>query len=170
MSDALQTTNEIEVTEAPLVSKRHVLMDKLTTKITLYSGVMPLSMIFEAMVEEVVDDQLNSKWYATLHLTGIGSAQNVFMSNTVQIQPGVVTPVTFPPTSFAVGSSGYGLQSIGTGPASTSVTAMVKLTLPTPPNTDPTLTILNTTVDAQWVIGAIDILITDPPVIMEIKA
>ncbi len=172
MSDALQTSTvemELDVSVKPSVTvgKRSVYMDKLTNKITLYSGVMPFTMTIEAMVEEVQDINMNTRWYATLHLTGFGTTQNVFASNTVEIVPNVPTPVVFPPASQAVGASSYGLAAIGSVPTVSSVTAMLKLTL-SPTTGDLELQILNTTIDAQWVIGAIDILITDPPIIMDI--
>ncbi len=173
MSDALQTsTAESEVitvdAEPTPIITRGLPMDKLTSKITLFSGVVPLTMTIEAMVEKVEDVNMNISWYVTLHLTGFGTTQRIFMSNTVPITLGVVTPVTFPPMSYTVGASEYGLQTIGTAVGVSGVTAMVQLN-PVPGGT-PKLQILNTTIDAQWVIGAIDILITDPPIIMEIQS
>lgn len=172
MSDALQTPAAeseviVDAEPAPLAA-RGVPMDKLTSKITLFSGVIPLTMTIEGMVEKVEDVNMNVTWYVTLHLTGFGSAQRVFMSNTVAVPLGVVTPVTFPPMSYAVGTHEYGLKSIGAGAGASPVTAMVKL-VPMMGGA-PLLQIVNTTLDAQWVIGAIDILITDPPIVMEIQS
>ena len=117
MSEALQTPTA-EMTPVILVGKSPAVggvpMDKLTNKVTLYSGVVPLTMTIEAMVEEIQEELLPPRWYITLHLTGFGTAQRVFISETVPAVLDAITVVPFPPVQYPVGANQYGLDSIGT--------------------------------------------------------
>lgn len=175
MSDALQTTAQpidgVTVEQHRNGDAPHGMpQDKLSSKITLYSGVMPLTMTIEALVQSVEELDKELKWYVTLHLTGFGTSSRVFISETVSAVLDTVTTVPFPPMAYPpVGSTNYGLNQVGSSSV-TSLSVQVKLSSPVLVGGVPSLQILNTTIDAQWIIGAIDILITDPPVLVELES
>lgn len=154
---------------------------KLTDSITVYTGVVPLTFTIEAFLEQL-EAQGVSTWYITLHLTGFGTDQVVFVSNTVQATLNTIVSVPFPSTmQQPVASNAYNLTKfVNTSASSTSTedetdeapkpgptpTFYVNVQVSAPPvgGGTPTVSVVNTSVAASWFIGARDIVITDPPI------
>lgn len=163
MSD-VSTSGPAEVIPAPTIE-----FDKLTENITLYSGVVPFTYTLETLLERLEETSGTVKWFITLHLTGFGTGQQVFVSNTVPVTLGVMTTVAFPaPIAAPPGGSHYGLQAVS-NTTSGSFAMSVVVNAPIVPGGSPLVQIVNTTVNASWFIGVREIVITDPPIIMQRK-
>lgn len=160
---------------------RSIEFNKLTDSITVYTGVVPLTFTIEVFLEQL-QTQGNSTWYITLHLTGFGTDQVVFVSNTVPVTLNTTVSVPFPSTvKPPVPSNEYNLTKFANTTVSTTTTdtdtdevaavgptpsfsVNVQLNAPLIAGGIPEVVIVDTSVAASWFIGARDIVITDPPI------
>lgn len=172
-----------QVTDPEIVDRAEpsIEFSKLTDSITVYTGVVPLTFTIEVFLEQL-EAQGVSTWYITLHLTGFGTNQIVFVSNTVQAILNTIVSVPFPSTvQQSVASNAYNLTKfVNTGGSSTSTddetddepkpgptpTFYVNVQVSAPPigGGAPIVSVVNTPIAASWFIGARDIVITDPPI------
>lgn len=163
MSD-VSTLAQAEVIPQPAIE-----FDKMTKDITLYTGVVPFTYTVETLLERLEDSMGGVSWFLTLHVTGFGTGQQVFVSSTVPVTLGTTVTVPFPiPSITSPGSAHYGLQGLSNG-TSSSFAMTVVVQPPLVGGGVPIVNIVNTTVEASWFIGVREIVITDPPIVMKRK-
>jgi hypothetical protein len=196
---SMSKLTQVDGAIADAKAMRTIEFNKLTDSITVYTGVVPLTFTIEVFLEQLIAQGVPT-WYITLHLTGFGTDQVVFVSDTVQLTPNTIVSVPFPSTVQAsVPSNKYNLTKFAnavvskrstesesdtdeasndpdtsTNGASRSgytppFTVNVQVKPPITTGGIPEVTVLNTSLAAYWVIGARDIVITDPPIVFSRK-
>lgn len=147
--------------------------DKFADAITVYTGVVPFTFTLQIFLEEVKVQGV-ATWYITVHLTGFGTRQIIFVSDTVPVTLNTLTTVPFPAMAPpAVGSHQYDMTSVANSgytnsqadAAPTHAFAIkVRVNSPAGSGVVPTVQVDDTSLNASWFIGARDIVITDPPI------
>lgn len=153
-----------------------------TSPMSLYAGTGPFCWSIDAYVEKRVEPLLEQlveqllgqpepaeKWFITLHVTAQGGDnQRIFKSDTVQVVPNTSTStrISFPTNTVSpIATSSYGMPTIGArlrdGENFVLDTIGVMFTLDSTGH--PVVTIVDTEITSMWMIGAREIVLTDPP-------
>ncbi len=135
----------------------------------LFTGTVPFIWSIEGYLQEILDSE--PKWFITLHITAQGAVTRVFKSETVEIALDQLCAVPFQLNKISesggdpIPTSGYVLdefQVTGTESSEQSNCIYVRITMPRA-GVVPNLEIVDTKIQADWIIGAREIVLTDPP-------
>lgn len=132
----------------------------------LYAGTVPFVWSFDCYLQQLKTDT-KSRWFVTLHLTAQGSQTVIFKSKTVEVYANELVPVPFPDSQDELFfNSDYYMESCSMSDIEDSGINCIYVQL-IPPVTGhaPSIVIVDTKVQPSWIIGAREIVLTDPPLI-----
>lgn len=138
----------------------------ITANISLYAGTGVFYWSIDAYVERRVELSITD-WYITLHVTAHGGGKPmVFRSENKKIEPGSIAFIPFLITTVgSIQESSYGMPTIRTqfndGATIVSDTIGVMFTVD---GGHPVIKIVDTEITSTWLIGAREIVLTDPPI------
>lgn len=149
---------------------------QISSDMLFFAGTVPFVWSLEVYLQEIL--QPVPQWFVSVHLTAEGAVTRVLKSDTVAIQPDQVcaVPFTMHPLSSRSGdpqpSSGYFLESYAAGNSESGTIeepsyVFLKMTLME--DLYPRIEVVDTRVRAEWIIGARDIVLTDPPVVIGVE-
>lgn len=137
----------------------------------LYTGTIPFIWSFDIYLQQLGESE--KRWFATAHLTAQGATTVIFRSETVEVFPNTVTAIPFPGSqNRPTLASTYYMQSCemsgGGDPNANCI--YVQLIPAQIVGFAPTIVIVDTKIQPNWIIGAREIILTDPPILAEEKA
>lgn len=135
----------------------------------LFTGTAPFCWSADAYVQQI--DKLAPQWFVTLHITAQGgNEQRVFQSETVSVVPSKIVGIPCPMNTVEpIPRNSYGMCAItaqfNDGAVIQPNTIGIRLIVVN--GKTPVVEIVNTEIMPTWIIGAREIVLTDPP-LMEV--
>ena len=161
-----------QATNKTFVPSNHIqLLGAKGADTILFAGTTPFLWSFNTYLQQLGEGN-NTQWFVTVHLVAQGDRTVIFRSETVEVLPNVITTVPFPGAENSHPlQSNYYMEScamFGSGIPTTNCVYLQMIPSQIA-GYAPSLVIVGTQIQPTWIIGAREIILTDPPVLAKEK-
>ena len=151
------------VQEQHSVERAHHIPARRSADMTMYAGTVPFLWSMDIFLQEMLLPEMRR--YITIHITAQGATTQVFKSETVEIVPDQVCSVYFLPHETDGVADSYMMTGCSILGGAADLNAVhVRMTLSNVVGGAPTIEVVDSTIRPTWLIGAREIILTDPPI------